>query len=98
MENNNREAELVESSLNARMEDYLERVTAPLVGWKDYDERTALRQEIRGHLESGIAAFQELGETREEALHSALNQLGNPDEIGRGYLDASGGSRSVLRM
>ncbi len=98
MENDHRESEPLEAPSNTLIEDYLDRITAPLVGWKDYDERQALRQEILSHLESGIAAYQELGESRDEAVRSALKQLGNPDEIGRQYLDTSQGFSSILRL
>ncbi len=90
--------ELPDQRSAALIDDYLERVTAPLVGWKDYDERQALRAEIRAHLEAGIAAFQDLGESRDEAVRSALKQLGNPDKIGRQYLDVSSGFSSILRL
>ena len=98
MEIDNHESETVDSAPNALIEDYLDRVTAPLVGWKDYDERVALRQEIRAHLDAGIAAFQELGESHDEAVRSALKQLGNPDVIGMQYLDVSGGLNSIRRL
>lgn len=82
----------------AMIEDYLERITAPLVGWKDYHERQALRNEVRAHLEAGIAAYQELGERHDEAVHLALIQLGNPDEIGRQYLNDARGFRPIFHM
>jgi hypothetical protein len=67
----------------ARIEDYLDHVCAPLVGTVPYERRLELRSEVRCHLQTLIEAFEELGSPYNEAVDSALRQFGDPALIGR---------------
>jgi len=68
----------------ALVNDYLEKLTAPLVDVLSYTEREALRTEVRLHLQAIAAAHEELGSASEDALNAALRDFGNPRKIGRG--------------
>jgi hypothetical protein len=69
-----------------RMEDYLDQVCAPLVGWVPYDARMELRVELRAHLESLVAAYRELGSSHDAAVRSALAQSGDSDAVARDWI------------
>jgi hypothetical protein len=69
-----------------RVEDYLDRVCAPLVGRVQYAERVELRTELRAHLEALIAACGELGVAPEEAVRQALAQFGAPGSVAQAWL------------
>jgi hypothetical protein len=66
-----------------RIEDYLDQIYAPLVGWVPYAARTELRAELQAHLESLVAAYQELGSSPDAAVHEALAQSGDPQAVVR---------------
>jgi hypothetical protein len=59
----------------AHVEDYLDHFCAPLVGKVSYEERVTMREELRAQIESVIAAYVELGSTREQAIASTLQQF-----------------------
>ncbi len=46
-------------------------------------ERAEVHQELRQHLDSLVAAYEELGASREQALGYALRSFGDPRRIGR---------------
>lgn len=71
---------------DVRIEDYLDHVCAPLVEWIPYEARTALRAELRGHLESLAEAYQELGSPADAAIGEALAQCGHPTDVARGWV------------
>jgi hypothetical protein len=65
------------------IEDYLDKVYAPLVKVVPYARRQELRKEIRGHLEALMDGYEELGHSPEAAALAALQQFGDPDVVGR---------------
>src|SRR5262249_52206433 len=69
-----------------RIEDYLDQIYAPLVGWVPYGARTELRAELQAHLESLAAAYQELGSTPDAAVCQALAQSGDPQAVVREWV------------
>jgi hypothetical protein len=80
----NRSIDLAQS--DPRLEDYLDQVVAPLVGWVPYGARSELRAELQGHLESLVVAYQELGSSPEAAVRAALAQSGDPELISREWV------------
>lgn len=66
-----------------RIEDYLDRVCAPLVDDVPYARRQELRAELGAHLEALAEAYMELGSPAEEAVPKALQRMGNPRRMGR---------------
>jgi hypothetical protein len=77
----NRSAE--ENARDPRVEDYLDHVSAPLIGTVPYARRVELRTELREHLEAFVATHEELGSSRDVAVLMALRQFGPPREVGR---------------
>ena len=71
------------AALDPRVEDYLDHVCAPLVGKVPFERRRELRWEIGCHLQALAEAFEELGDSREEAVVKALGQFGDPGTIGK---------------
>jgi hypothetical protein len=69
-----------------RIEDYLDRIYAPLVGWVPYAARTELRAELQAHLASRVAAYQELGSSPDAAVREALAQSGDPQAVVREWV------------
>ena len=72
---------------DSRIEDYLDRVSAPLVEWVPYARRAELRAELRGHLEALAASYRELGSEPDLATEEALRQFGDPRELALRYAD-----------
>src|SRR5260370_38948195 len=70
-----------------RIEDYLDHVSAPLVGLVPYARRQELRAELRGHLEALAASYRELGSAPDTASEQALRQFGDPRELARRCAD-----------
>lgn len=70
------------------IEDYLDRVVAPLVEEVPHARRRELRAELGAHLEALVAAHLELGATPEAAVSAALQQFGSPRQVGREWLRA----------
>ena len=71
-----------EEHVAALINDYLERVTAPLVEVSAYEDREALRVELRQHIEDIATAHRELGSDPAEAMRAAIKQFGEPQRIG----------------
>jgi len=69
-----------------RIEDYLDRIYAPLVGWVPYEARAELRAELQAHLVSRVAAYQELGSSPDAAVREALAQSGDPQAVAREWM------------
>jgi hypothetical protein len=69
-----------------QIEDYLDQIYAPLVGWVPYASRTELRAELQAHLESLVAAYQELGSSPDTAVRAALAQSGDPQAMAREWV------------
>jgi len=80
------ELQFTEDDRNARLDDYLDRVVAPLVDDVPHVRRRELRAELGAHLESLVEAHLELGDTPEEALAAALRQFGPPRQVGKCWL------------
>src|SRR5689334_3911975 len=68
---------LPEYALDA-IEDYLDRICAPMVPYVPYGARQERRREMRSHLEALATAYIELGSDPEEAATLAIRQFGNP--------------------
>jgi hypothetical protein len=69
---------------DVRVEDYLDRVLAPLAESVPYQERQELRTELRDHLGLLVDAYAELGD--EDPTAAALRQFGEAKAIGRSWL------------
>ena len=67
---------------NEAAEAWFNRLNAPLKRLPA-EERVALHQEVRQHLDALAAANEELGSSPEEAWKHALEQFGDPTRIGR---------------
>lgn len=80
------ELQFMEEDRNARLDDYLDRVVAPLVDHVPHARRRELRAELGAHLEALVDAHLELGATPEEALTAALKQFGSPRRVGQYWL------------
>lgn len=74
-------ADAIDSWVNAQVEDYLDRIWAPLVEVVPYDERAARRAEMRGQIRAVVEAHLELGDSPEAALRSALRQFGGSEAV-----------------
>lgn len=66
---------------DSRIEDYLDRICAPLVGNLPYERRQEIRAEIREHLDALTEASIESGHTPDKAVERALQQFGDPKRI-----------------
>jgi hypothetical protein len=82
-----READISEQRQQARIEDYLDNLSAPLIGIVPYAERQGIRGEAADHLYALIEQMQEEGLSAEGATEAALRAYGQPSEIGRAILD-----------
>ena len=65
----------------AEIEDYLDHFSAPLVGRVSYQQRTKMRNDLRHQMEQVIAAYQELGSSRAEAVAETLQQFRQSSNI-----------------
>jgi hypothetical protein len=72
---------------DSRIEDYLDRVCAPLVESVPCARRGELRRELREHLEALAASYEEVGSEASVAVEAALQQFGDPRELARRYAD-----------
>lgn len=70
-----------EVGTDARLQTYLKELEKPMHSLGE-TERQEWRAEAQEHLESLITAYEELGETREEAIRSAMARFGEPKTIG----------------
>ena len=77
----------IQPELDSRIEDYLDRIYAPMVGRLPYAHRQELRNEMRAHLGQLIAAHEELGSDSAEALTAALRQFGEPSTVASQWLE-----------
>ena len=80
------EPDQVFQSTDDAIEDYLDRVCAPLVGTIARSKREEIRQRVRLRLEQFTTAHRELGSTDAEAVELALTQCGDPELISRRWL------------
>jgi hypothetical protein len=69
-----------------RLEDYLDHVSAPLVGVVPFARRQELRAELRAHLMALIATHEELGSSPDVAVVAALRQFGDPGRLARQWV------------
>ena len=75
-----------EGAEDAWVEDYLDHLSAPLVGIVPLAERRGLRDELRAHLEALADEYVFQGNSRPEATAAALQELGEPWAIGQTFL------------
>jgi hypothetical protein len=80
------ELQFTEEDRSARLDDYLDRVVAPLVDDVPHARRRELRAELGAHLEALVDAHVELGANPEEALAAAIRQFGPPRQVGKHWL------------
>ncbi len=73
--------------MHSLLENYLSEVAAHL-GALPVARRNEELREMRAHLLSAVAAYQELGETEQEALESALRQFGPSSQVAGGLTHA----------
>jgi len=71
-----------EASPSVQIEDYLDHLCAPLMHKRTYEQRLAIREEVRSHLLVLATGHEELGSSPTEAIRAALNQFGDPHKIG----------------
>ncbi|MCW3050977.1 MAG: hypothetical protein JWN14_147 [Chthonomonadales bacterium] len=72
-------------SLEPRIEAYLDEVCASFKPGLPEETRSALRAEMRVHLEERVAANVELGDTQKAAVSRALEQFGESKQVGRAW-------------
>jgi hypothetical protein len=65
--------------MQSPLEQYIEEITRPL----PLAEREEWRTEVEQHLDALIAAYEELGHSREEAVQLAAARFGAPERLGR---------------
>jgi hypothetical protein len=75
-----------QARLEQRMEDYLDHIYAPMVEAVSYGRRQEIRREMRAHLDQLVAAHEELGSDRDEAVTAAIRQFGPPSLVARKWL------------
>jgi hypothetical protein len=81
------------SVANPRIEDYLDHICAPLVDIVSYETR----QELRAHLESLSASYEELGASRDRAVRAALRQAGDAGLVACQYAALARGTAPPRR-
>jgi hypothetical protein len=64
------------------IEDYLDRLCAPLIDRVTYEQRITIREEVRSHILILAAGHEELGSSPAEALQAAMDQFGDARTIG----------------
>lgn len=64
------------------IEDYLERLSLPLVRRLPYHERQRIRQEMRDHLLERVNELKAQGVSDDEAVTVAIKQFGSPEWVG----------------
>ena len=64
------------------IEDYLDRVSLPLVRRLPYHERQRIRQEMRDHLLERVNELKAQGVSDDEAVAVAIRQFGSPEWVG----------------
>lgn len=77
--------ELESPGARDQIEDYLDQTCAPMVSQKPYEERAAIREELRSHLVALVRASVELGASEAEAVRSALQKMGRPTQVARAF-------------
>ena len=68
---------------NAPLQNYLDRLYAPLIEVMPYADRQAARIEVEGHILHLIEAEMSIGLSLDAATESALEQFGDPGVLGR---------------
>ena len=64
-----------------RVEAYLDQILAPLTRRLSPSRRDELRRELREHLWARVDAYQELGQSEDEAVTEALRQFGGAEDF-----------------
>jgi hypothetical protein len=83
------------STIETRVETYLDTLCAKLSETLTEEQRQAYRAEIREHLETMIEAHEELGALPEEAVERALQQFGDTRRIAGAWEQVAEPYRSV---
>jgi hypothetical protein len=78
--------ESVETRADEQVEDYLDYLCAPLIGFMPYRERQRFRLEAQAHIDALIAEYREQGAARPEAVQRALREFGEPGQVGQVFL------------
>ncbi len=69
------------------VDDYLEHLCAPLVGWVPYRERERLREEARSHLEGRAHAYGIDGFAPQEAMRRSIERFGKSARLSEEFLE-----------
>lgn len=72
-----------EASPSSQIEDYLDHLCTLLVHKRTYEQRLAIREEVRSHMLLLAGGHEELGSTPAEAIQAAIQQFGDAKQIGR---------------
>src|SRR5258708_79294 len=73
-------------SRDGRLQDYLDRIMAPLVETVPYEKRGGLRAELASHLDALVAAHIEMGSSLDGAVELTLAEFGDPRKLARRWL------------
>src|SRR5271154_5695886 len=76
-----------EEAVCPEVEDYLDHLTAGLLTLP-YNERTALRTEVRQHLQAAVAACEEIGMEHAEAILQTLARFGEPSVLAMEFVSS----------
>jgi len=82
----------------ARLEDFLDAVCAPLIGKIPYAARLERRAEVRQHLDALVQAYLELGDTPEKAVAQALAKFGAPERLAWQWRHAQAAGSRRMRI
>jgi hypothetical protein len=82
-------------NVEERLEDYLDHLSAPLLGVLPYRKRQEVRREVRTHLEMLIEEYAAAGHSPSEAVESALREYGSPVPYGEDMVEALSGTAAA---
>ncbi|RYG44966.1 hypothetical protein EON79_13735 [bacterium] len=77
-----------EAGANAILEDYLDRLAAPLVGTVPIEKRQRFVMEVASHLDSLAEDYRLEGIDPDEAAHRAVREHGAPGKLAEEFLEA----------
>jgi hypothetical protein len=84
--------------IDVAVQDFLDRVCAPLIGEVPYSQRAELREELGQHLRALIQAHIELGEPHDVAIANAEEQFGRPEKLARDWTAVQSRQKPGRRM
>lgn len=72
----------------ALLDDYIDRLRAPMVGVVPLERRQRFLGEVAGHLEALVEDFRQEGEDAEEAVRRAIREHGEPGQLAEDFVAA----------